>query len=248
MSKTVLEIVQSVLNDIDGDEVNSIDDTIEAQQIANIVQSTFENIVSTKDWLHTRTLGQLSGSGTSARPTHMTLPVGCKRVDMISYDIKATGETRNKWREIKYKYPDDFLRYTNVRDNTQTNITAVTDPSGVTLHIRNDIPPTYYTSFDEETLVFDSYDSVIDSTLQASKTQIIHYVIPTLTISDAAEPDLPDEAMVHLIEEVKSRVSLKLRQVQDVKSEQGSVITGRWLSQNDWKVKGGIRYENYGRK
>ena len=36
---TLLDMVQDVLNDLDSDEVNDIDDTIEAQQIAQIIKS-----------------------------------------------------------------------------------------------------------------------------------------------------------------------------------------------------------------
>jgi len=42
---TVLEIVQDILNDIDGDEVNSIDDTLESEQVAQIVKSTYDAII-----------------------------------------------------------------------------------------------------------------------------------------------------------------------------------------------------------
>jgi hypothetical protein len=38
---TLLEIVQDVLNDMDSDEVNSISDTVEATQIANICRSVY---------------------------------------------------------------------------------------------------------------------------------------------------------------------------------------------------------------
>jgi len=47
---TVLEIVQDILNDLDGDAVNSINDTVEALQIAQIVKTTFNNILDGKDF------------------------------------------------------------------------------------------------------------------------------------------------------------------------------------------------------
>ena len=40
---TVLEMVQDILNDMDSDEVNSINDTIEAQQVANTVRTVYAN-------------------------------------------------------------------------------------------------------------------------------------------------------------------------------------------------------------
>ena len=40
MKTTLLQIVQSILSDMDSEEVNSISDTTEAQQIASVVEDT----------------------------------------------------------------------------------------------------------------------------------------------------------------------------------------------------------------
>ena len=39
----------------------------------------------------------------------------------------------------------------------------------------------------------------------------------------------------------------KLKEVQDIKSEQEAGRQQRWLSRKAWTVNGGIRYPNYGR-
>ena len=41
MKMTLIELVQDVLNDLDSDEVNHIDDTIEAQQVAQIIKTSY---------------------------------------------------------------------------------------------------------------------------------------------------------------------------------------------------------------
>lgn len=245
---TLLAIVQEMLNDLNGDEVNSIDDTIEATQMANIVASVYRSMMANRDWPHTRQLLQLIASGTSARPTHMTFNEDVKRVESIHYDKIKSGETRKKYTAIHYKEPDEFLRYVNGRDSTATDITTVTDPTGVELLIKNDLAPTYYTSFDDETIVFDSHDSVVDSTLIQTKTQAIAYVIPAFTLSDTFVPDLPAEAFPKLVEESKSRASIKLRQVVDGSATSESQKQDRWLSQKAWAVAGGVKFPNFGRK
>ena len=169
---TLLDIVQDILNDTDGDEVNSINDTAEAIQIANVVKTTYEEIISNRDWPHLKTLVQLTSSGVAARPTHMTIADTAQRIYWIKYDKRKTGETKKVYQDITYLEPDVFILKTNSRNNDSSDIDVITDSSGVDLFIKNDIAPTYYTSFDDETLVFDSYDSVVDTdTMIASKTQ-----------------------------------------------------------------------------
>ena len=50
MKYTLLEIVQEILSDMDSDEVNSIDDTVESQQVASIVRSAYMAIMSNRNW------------------------------------------------------------------------------------------------------------------------------------------------------------------------------------------------------
>ena len=47
--RTLLQLTQSILNDADGDEVNSISDTIEAEQAAQLLIDTYLEMVSELD-------------------------------------------------------------------------------------------------------------------------------------------------------------------------------------------------------
>ncbi len=51
MKYTLLEIVQEILSDMDSDEVNSIDDTTESEQVATIVKSTYLSMMLTETGL-----------------------------------------------------------------------------------------------------------------------------------------------------------------------------------------------------
>lgn len=245
---TLLEITQDILSDMTSDVINSIDDTEEAQQVAQIVKSTYMAMMSNRNWPHTRQLISLIAFTDSNRPTHMRIDDEVKEMISIYYDKKKNGETRLLYQEVEWKDPDDFLRYTNVRNSDNSNILVVTDPSGVVLLIQNDKAPSYYTSFDDETLVFDSWDSVVENTLQTSKTQARAYVTPIFQMVDSYVPDLPEEAFSAFLEEAKSRAQFKLHSVQDVKSEEEARRQQRWLSRKAWKVSGGIKYPDYGRR
>ena len=248
MKMTLLEIVYDILNDLDGDQVNSIDDTFESEQVAQIVKSTYFAMLSNRNWPHTRQTIQILPSGDDALPTHMNIQEDIKELCFINYNKVKDGETRKLYKPVKYLYPDDFLRVVNRRNNDNSDIDVITDPTGVELLIKNDTAPTYYTSFDDETLVFDSYDVVVDSTLQQSKVQAQAYIMPQWSQVDDFIPDLPSEAFTALLEEAKSRAMFKLKQVQDIKAEQEANRQQRWLSRKARRVEGGIRYPNYGRR
>lgn len=248
MKLTLLELVQEILNDMDGDEVNSIDDTVESQQVAQIVKSTYFAMMSNRNWPHMRKLVSLQPSGDDALPTHVTVQDSIKEMVSLNYNKARDGETRRKYEPVKWLEPDDFLRVTNRRNSDEDNIDIIVDPSSIELLIRNDLPPTYFTSFDDSVLVFDSYDKAVDDTIQESKIQARAYVMPSWEHVDDFIPDLPDEAFTALAEEAKSKASVKLKQTQDPKAEQEAGRQQRWLSRKAWRVNGGILYPDYGRK
>lgn len=247
MKMSLLDIVQDILSDMSSDEVNSIDDTPESLQVAQIVKSTYYAMISNRNWPHTKKLIALTASGTNLRPTHMTVPSNVKEMVLINYDTARLTDTRKLYKEVKWLNNDEFLFMLNSRNSSNSDTVVVEDLSGIELIIQKNKAPNYYTSFDDETVVFDSFDETVDSTLQADKLQAIGYVIPEWTHSDSFIPDLPSEAFPALLEEAKSKSMFKLKEVQDIKSEQEAGRQQRWLSRKAWTVNGGIRYPNYGR-
>ena len=247
MKSTLLDIVQEILSDMDSDEVNSISDTVESEQVAVIIKSTFNAMMVNRDWPHTRKLVSFIASGSTALPTHLKLKSNVKRMLTVTYNKAKSGETRKQYLPVKYLEPDAFLRRQNTLNSDKNNVDIITDPTGVELLVRNDTAPEYYTSFDDSYMVFDSYDNTVDSTLQESKVQAMAYILPTWTHSNTAIPDLPDDAFPLLIEESKAKAQFKLRQFVDSKAEVEAVRQNRWLSRKARKIEGGIRYPNFGR-
>lgn len=247
MKFTLLEVVQDCLNDLDADFVNSINETVEAAQVAQIAKTCFNEMISNRDWPHLKQLSQLEASGDTLKPTHMRVPDGVKRLEWIKYDKKRVGETRLRYEDVIYKYPDEFLNIVNRRNSDNTNITSVTDFSGTTILVVDDAAPAYWTSFDDEWIVFDAYNSALDDTLKKAKTQIQIIKEPVWTVADDFIPDLPEEAFAAFVEEVKSTAFLALKQMANQKAEQKAARQNRWLSRKAWKAKGGVRYDDYGR-
>ena len=248
MKLTLLELTQDILNDMDSDEVNSINDTFESQQVAQIIKSTYFAMMSNRNWPHLKRAIQLRGPATLDYPTHMVLEEEVKELSFINYDTSKLDNTSKNYTRLSWLEPDDFLRYVNRRRSDSDTVDTIVDPSGIELFISNNAPPRYYTSFDDTTVIFDGYDTEVEVTLQGSKVQASGYIIPTWDAVDDFIPDLPSEAFTALQEEAKSRAALKLKQVQDVKAEQEASRQQRWLSRKAWRVEGSIKYPNYGRR
>lgn len=241
-------MVQDILNDMDSDNVNSINDTVEALQVTQILKTTYFELMASKKWPHLKVATKLEASGDNNKPTHMKMPELMQFVENIFYNKQKSTETRVKYDEIIYCEPDEFLELLNSRNQDDTNITKYSDYSGIDLLIATNVAPTYYTSFDDEYLVFDSYDSDVDTTLQASKTQIIGYKEPTWTTSDTFIPDMPSKYFPMLQAETKATCFASIKQMPNVKEEQKARRQRTWLSREKWRQNGGIKFPDYGRK
>lgn len=247
MRMNLLQIVQNILSDMGGDEVNSIEDTFESSQVAEIVRTTYLAMMTNRNWPHLRKMIKLTASGDPLLPTHMTLVDDVKELIDVKYECSKLGATKKDYRTIKYKQPEDFLHLTYNRNSSEANIITVLDPSGSELFIRNDIAPTYMTSFDDVTLVFDSFDILVDTTLQESKVQTLAYVMPTWEHVDDYEPDLPAIAVSALLEAAKSTSFMRVAQRADQTSALESRRQNTWLARKARRVNGGIQYPSYGR-
>lgn len=248
MKLSLLEMVQSVLNDIDGEPVNSISDTVESEQIAQIIKDSYLALVSNRNWPHTRRTIALNSFGDNEFPTHMVVPEDIKELETLNYNKKKLDNPRNYYEPVEYLYPDQFLHLTNNRDTENENVDVITDVGGVLINIETNVQPTYYTSFDDKTVVFDSYDKTVETTLQSSNTQAVVVEQPTFSLVDNFVPSLPVDAFSALLEESKSAASLKLRQMADAKSEQRAQQQRTWLDRQAFVVNGGVRYPDYSRR
>ena len=179
---------------MDSDSVNNISDTLEAEQVADVIRETYLDIVDEYDLESEHTLFALTASGTTARPTHMSIPEAYHSVEWIKYDCRSSSSsTVRAFNLIHFMEPGDFSDRVMQFNSGDSEVDVISDPTGVELLIRNDRNPSYWTTFDGETIIFDSYDNTIDTTLQSSKSQAYGQKAQTLTISDTATIDLPQE-------------------------------------------------------
>lgn len=196
MKYTLLDIVQSYLTATDGFNVGSIDDTIESQQVAQIAQDVFfETVSEIQDWKFCRKLVQLDPYANPDYPNFMIIPdsVIDIRDSRVQYNTAGIDPTVVRYANVCYLNPQDFLdKIINLRGETLPRSRIIYEPtSGVEMIIMDEKPPEYFTTFDDHTLVFDSWDSNVETTLQATNTQVLANVERTFTLDDDYVIDLP---------------------------------------------------------
>lgn len=245
---SLLDIVQDIMSDMDADEVNSIMDTQESLQVAQIVKSTYYNIIDGRDYPFLYELFQVNASADNTKPTHLSLPESLIDLKWLKYNNNKVTDTADKYETIKYMHPEDFMNLCDSRLSDSDNVQVVTDSNGITLNILNDTAPQYFTSFDDEVLVLDAFDSAKGDTLLQSQTQAWGKLSVAWTMDDSFTPDLPVQMFMYLLNEAKSTCFLTLKQQANQKAEQLSVSQKRRMSQDAWKLQKGVSYPDYGRK
>lgn len=202
--QTLLEITQDILmTGLDSDTVNSISDTEEATQVANIVKNTYFDMVSRRIFPEQKELTKLDSIADSTRPCYLKLPTNVRRLDRFEYNVSEDSNV--SYREIMWKDPEEFLDWTRFRDVSDQETTTMLDINGNTsIVIRNNKMPSYFTSFDDEHVVCDAYKSTIDDVLQTSKTRAYVTKMPTFSLEDSFVPDINDVHFRMLVNEAKS--------------------------------------------
>jgi hypothetical protein len=216
MKKTLISLVQEVLESIDGDEVNSYSDTTESLQVANIIEATYWDIVSTVTFPSMKLPFQLDSSANVLQPTLMTLPSTNLTLEWLMYDQTIDVNFPQNFAFMKYIPLDEFLIKSYGNDQTDVNVITynVTLNNGDTLRVlsRNDGPPTVYTTIDDSQILFDSYTSDVESTLQSAKTIAYGERLPVWNFINSFVPDLPDKQFTILRNEAKATAAAQLRQ------------------------------------
>ncbi len=85
MKLTLLQMTQSILSSLSSDEVNSIADTTESMQVAEVIRQTYFNIISRVNFPEHDQLVQLEPSLDLTQPVIMYIPDGIGKVSWIKY-------------------------------------------------------------------------------------------------------------------------------------------------------------------
>lgn len=222
MKYTLLELTQAVLSSMDSDEVNSISDTVESQQVVTIIKTVHDDIISRGDLVSNKTLFNLDASIDPLKPVLMTKPDNIDRIEWLKYDTAVAADTIPAWGDMTYLPIVDFVDYVHSYNPTESNVDTfdyVADGFVFRFTYRNDTAPHYFTTFDDNTIIFDAYDVAVDSTLQSVKTLGYGHKKTTFVASDTWVPNLQPEQFSLLLNEAKSLAWAELKQTTHGKAE-----------------------------
>ena len=221
MTKTLLEMTQDILSTLDSDPVNSISDTYESLQVATLIKTTYEDIVTEYGLPTNNKLTYLEGVGDTNRPTHLKIPDNVKALHWWKYDKRLDISDALMYTDIIYKDPKDFIDYCNNRDSLDTsNYQTIVLESNVKVVVHKMSHPYIWTTFDNKYVVCDAFNSDVDATLQQSKTQAFLEYGPVFTFVDAFIPDLPENLSSLLYRTAENTAYALYKQTVNPKLEQ----------------------------
>lgn len=253
---TLLELTQAVLRSIKGEEISDISDTTESLAVVDIIKECYYNLISNTDFPELYTLFELTASGDNNLPVKMSIPSTIAGLEWVKYNWDEDAVNPN-WVTIKYLPLRDFIEMQNMLDLeadevAEMNLTVGSDT--IQFKYRNDKMPEYFTSIDDTTLIFDSHDVDLDTTLQKSKTMCYGLTEGTFTASNSFTFGIDSQQYDTLLKEAKAMAWQELKSIENtaaMRSARKNRIKAEVKKYRSNYSKGGYYhtlYPNYGRK
>jgi len=232
-------MVQEIASDMDSDEVNSIDDTVESMQIATIIRSTFYDLSIELQLPEHEGLFELNASIDITKPTLMTIPDTVSLVRNVKYNNQGADDTYSRYEDVTFMNFEDFMEHQRGLIGQTSNVGEMAyQQNSETFEImyQSDKMPQWFTTMDDHTFIFDSYDSSLDSTLQKSKTMCMGIILPTFNMVDTFTPDLDPTQFSLLKNKARVRAFFQLKQMQhpeaakEVRKQQIQTQKNKWTA------------------
>ncbi len=182
MLKTLLYTVQTVLDKINLDPVNSIDDTEDALLVAKEAKNTFYELMTSADWPDKQELVKLYSYSDTDRPTLLYIKDEVHHLNSVRF--KERDEDDNiRVKRLVWKDPEDFMDFVQSRRTDRDDV-FVMYVEGTPFPILNNVDPTFYTSFDNVNIILDSWDAEKTDTILGTDTICYGKVVPSWSTND----------------------------------------------------------------
>jgi hypothetical protein len=218
MSKqTVLELVQNILARMDSDEVNSISDTAESRQVAQIIKTAYYNIMARANLPEHKKLFNLISSSEDTQPVLMFKPEDTAKIEWIKYN-KEEVDGESNFDYVTILPVQQYMDMIHQLDTSASNVETFT-LNNVTYAYETDRHPSFCTIINDFNIVFNSFDEEFDTVLQTTNSLAFGQKIPHFEIADAHYPDMDEQQYPLLLNEATSMCFLDLKQMPNEKAE-----------------------------
>lgn len=205
MNKKVLDVVQSVLSAMNSDQVSTIGETLESEQVALAAQEVYEWMAIDMRPRSFERLGQLGALSDLAHPVLMQLEDGVTDITRLRY-YSEQSDGSMQYKDVTYEPLDVFLDNQFKINTARDYVDTMTLDNGTIVPFYNDRDPTRYTVFDDNVVMFDAIDKSLDSTLQNNKTSVVTFSVPSWQMTDNWEIPFPDDLFPTYLQELKTTV------------------------------------------
>lgn len=215
---TLLEMTQNILSALDSDEVNSITDTVESLQVAEILKETFWEQFNNIHMPEFQKMFQLASVSDELAPNYLRVPENVAKIEWVNYN-----DYRNEGRPVTLKYmtPEEFLNRHFQYYSGSDHVFLTTDPdSGIQYYVRTDGPPTHFTMFGDKYIATDSVDLDFESVLQTSNNIGYGTVVDDFEMADDYVAPIDGNLYPLWLAEAKGTAFINLKQISSAKEEQ----------------------------
>lgn len=222
MRFTLLEGVQEILSSLESDEINSINDTVESYSIAIMFKSVYYDMYNDLGLKEQNVTFGLESSGDTDLPCLMHVPDNITKVEFIKYNNQDADDTTALYEPVTFKEFSKFIEMQQSLSGVSEmdSMTVTGDNNTFEVLYRTDSFPTYFTTYDNNLIIFNAIDLDIDTTLQQSKTLCIGKAFPDFELVDEFVPQLDPTQFRYLLHRVKLRAFAELKQTENREAAQ----------------------------
>lgn len=194
MKLTRLELVQRILSALDSENVTEVGTTTESEQVALILDTVYQEILSRFVW---KNLYEKRSLELTATPNELKIPEDVLHIEWFRYNKQ----------NVEYVDPMRMTEILDGRDPTDSDVDSV--------GALTNRDPYYWTTFDDQYVVVDSYNTQLVSNL----SDCMCVIDPGKMTQDTDYPFLPPQfhhvllygAMAHAFAQLKGDDSLASR-------------------------------------
>jgi len=187
MAKSVLKYVQKCLDVLESDQVDTINDTEESLRVAGFLEDVYYELMNREEWKFLDGPASFASAATLSKPTTFTITGTVKHIHQVRYNVADDGADA-EFRVLKYLEPLQFLERFSTPGEDRTLVEV---GNNLSVYVDKSRQPEYYTSYGEQEIILDAYDSDIDSTAVSSKLNVYASIIPEFSIDDEFVPTIP---------------------------------------------------------